>query len=131
MSRVLFALTSQQGTACSETAVCSVCSKPEVQKKIEEGRCKGHPDDPIAGTWVECTQNEALKCIVCGFFEHPARYVVRALYELETESELFHGEPLFWSNDLGWVDFESATQFEKWEKDSIDLPMGGEWHRIK
>jgi hypothetical protein len=36
-----------------------------------------------------------------------AHFLIRALNETDWET----GEPLYWSNDLGWVDKASATMF--------------------
>jgi hypothetical protein len=35
-------------------------------------------------------------------------------------------KPLYWSNKLGWVDFNSATVFEARELIGINLPDGAE-----
>lgn len=54
-------------------------------------------------------------------------YVIRALGEKDEET----GESLYWSNDDGWVDFGSATQFSEEEKEEFEprswLPVPGEW----
>jgi hypothetical protein len=34
---------------------------------------------------------------------------------------------LFWSNDNGWGDYESATRFTEDERQTLTLPLGGEW----
>ena len=34
---------------------------------------------------------------------------------------------LYWSNSLGWCDINSATIFSLNEKNSRNLPIGGEW----
>ena len=36
-------------------------------------------------------------------------------------------EPLFWSNDLGWVELESATRFTINERAVLNPPLGGIW----
>lgn len=33
------------------------------------------------------------------------------------------GEPVFWSNDLGWGDLSSATRFDEHDRSEFDLPM--------
>ena len=33
-------------------------------------------------------------------------------------------EPLFWNNDLGWVEFALATIFTEEERLTLRLPMG-------
>lgn len=46
-------------------------------------------------------------------------------------------EKLFWSNEDGWVDFDSATRFNETEQVTVSLPVIGEkanmvlWIRIK
>jgi hypothetical protein len=34
---------------------------------------------------------------------------------------------LFWSNDIGWVDKTSATEFTKEETEYLNLPLDGQW----
>jgi len=36
-------------------------------------------------------------------------------------------EQLYWSNDDGWVDADSATVFTQEERDTLNLPMSGVW----
>ena len=36
-------------------------------------------------------------------------------------------ETLYWSNDHGYVDKESATRFTDDEKHTLRLPLEGEW----
>lgn len=37
------------------------------------------------------------------------------------------GKPLYWSNDMGWVDKDSADKFTHAEKKRLNLPMGGKY----
>lgn len=39
-------------------------------------------------------------------------------------------EPLYWSNEDGWVKFSGATRFSQEEKESFDLPFDGGWSRV-
>lgn len=40
-------------------------------------------------------------------------------------------EPLYWSNDTGWGDFESATVFDADEYVRyVALPLDGAWERV-
>lgn len=51
----------------------------------------------------------------------------------ETLDELnFYSEPLFWSNDWGWVSLETATVFTADEALSMDLnlPDDGVWLKL-
>ena len=34
---------------------------------------------------------------------------------------------LFWSNEDGWTDRDSATVFTAQERDTLRLPLGGMW----
>ena len=34
---------------------------------------------------------------------------------------------LFWSNEIGWVDVNSATQFSSDDRFNLNLPIGGDW----
>lgn len=52
-----------------------------------------------------------------------ATFVIRSTGERDDET----GRPLFWSNDDGWVDRNSATVFSQDEAASKRLPMAGEW----
>jgi len=38
---------------------------------------------------------------------------------------------LYWSNDYGWVDRASATEFSKEEKKYLNLPINGVWVKVK
>jgi hypothetical protein len=46
------------------------------------------------------------------------RFVIQGEYDENVEDDSF------WSNEDGWVDFESATIFSKDELNSINLPIG-------
>lgn len=51
-------------------------------------------------------------------------YYIRSTVEVDSED----GYPLYWSNDDGWVDKDSATVFTANEKDSIPyIPANSEW----
>ncbi len=39
-------------------------------------------------------------------------------------------EPLFWSNDDGWVGVESCSYFSNQEQETLNLPDGGQWVRL-
>lgn len=38
---------------------------------------------------------------------------------------------LFWSNDEGWTDSDNFEVFTLEETETLTLPMGGEWVRIR
>lgn len=39
-------------------------------------------------------------------------------------------DPLYWSNEDGWVKFSGATRFSQEEKEAFDLPFDGGWSRV-
>lgn len=49
--------------------------------------------------------------------------VIQSIYQTDEET----GEPLYWCNQCGWVDRESATVFNYLETTTLDLPLGGRW----
>ena len=64
----IFALLSDQGTACAETALCNVCfnlsddAGQSYKGKIESQQS----NDVVPDSWADCTDNDALSCNVCG-----------------------------------------------------------------
>jgi len=72
----MWALTTKQGTAMAETALCN----SDVWSGSNKGKAQGAAG--MAGDWdgnpqmTDCSENEALECIVCGdtiFTEAPNR----------------------------------------------------------
>lgn len=52
-------------------------------------------------------------------------------YRIVGEEELDEdGSCLFWSNELGWVDKESADVFSLEERMTLELPVGGAWINV-
>jgi hypothetical protein len=49
-------------------------------------------------------------------------YLIRSLDIVEEA-----GEHLFWSCKYGWVDVYTADTFSQQEKDTLALPIAGEW----
>lgn len=41
------------------------------------------------------------------------------------------GKPLYWSNDMGWVDSKSATIFNAEESRTLNLPTSGMWEFVE
>lgn len=39
-------------------------------------------------------------------------------------------EPLWWSNEDGWVDARTADVFTEYEHRRLRLPAGGVWERV-
>jgi hypothetical protein len=52
------------------------------------------------------------------------------LYVIESVPPLGE-ERLYWSNDQGWVDLESATFFVEEEVEIVNLPLTGKWQAYK
>jgi hypothetical protein len=40
------------------------------------------------------------------------------------------GENMYWSNDIGWTLKEGADVFSQSERDTLNLPIGGEWEEL-
>jgi hypothetical protein len=40
-------------------------------------------------------------------------------------------ESLFWSNEIGWVDYFESDTFTEEEVLTFNLPMGGKWLAIR
>lgn len=55
----IFAMLSNQGTACFETALCGADDTPAARALVEAQIMQG-PDSPVLGTWTDCSDNEAL-----------------------------------------------------------------------
>lgn len=49
-------------------------------------------------------------------------YVIRSLNERDDE-----GEPLYWSNQSGWVGLTDADVYNAHEQETLNLPMDGRW----
>lgn len=98
----MLALLSKQGTACDETGICNQCDTHDNRSSIEalvlqQNRSKpGNPDNPIIGTWADCSQNDAIACHVCGSRLASKRTFYRTVVQIEILSE----EPTDFDNDL-------------------------------
>ena len=53
-------------------------------------------------------------------------FVIASTCERDDET----GEPLFWSNEYGWVSLDSATRFRGYESLRFCPPAGGEWQQL-
>lgn len=62
----MYALVSNQGTACGETALCNEHYTPMHRLFVTHNRLSDGPDAPIPDDWHDCTGNDALECIICG-----------------------------------------------------------------
>jgi hypothetical protein len=60
-ARKIYALLSAQGTACTETALFEDEYTAENRAIVESRFCslRVHHDPPIAGTWIDVSENEA------------------------------------------------------------------------
>ena len=45
----------------------------------------------------------------------------------ETARDDATGEPLWWNNQIGWVDKSLADEFDDTDKLEFNLPIGGRW----
>lgn len=66
----IFALLTEQGTACAETGLCDEHDSTKNREQTYEGardqRNVAEKDLPIKGSWTDCGANEAIECQVCG-----------------------------------------------------------------
>lgn len=60
----IFALTTDQGTAMKETALCAGCY-PVVANQGYSEDCASQTDDWDCAGWTDCTGNDALECVTC------------------------------------------------------------------
>jgi hypothetical protein len=60
-----------------------------------------------------------------GGYEQIIEYIQKIISKKEKDDDT--GKPLFWSNDMGWVDRADATIFTAEEKESMNLPTSGRW----
>ena len=63
----LFAFVNEQGTAAGETALCEDCK--EDKKNIKTALGQANLDVDIGKGLVDCSLNDAICCITCGFGE--------------------------------------------------------------
>lgn len=61
----IFALLSEKGTACAETALVSDEDTPKNRAAIDamaqREQDAGVPDPPVPGTWTDVTDNDAIR----------------------------------------------------------------------
>lgn len=62
MRLVMFALVSNQGTACSETAVCAGCVTDVV---LDSLALRAGSDVDFSRGFIDCSENDALECSIC------------------------------------------------------------------
>jgi hypothetical protein len=56
----MYAMTTTQGTAAAETALCPLHDSPTQRENAERRAAED------VSRWEDCTGNDVLKCIVCG-----------------------------------------------------------------
>ena len=56
---VKVAMVTKCGTACPETVLTDSEDTPEMRSAIEMQFCHGGDDAPVAGSWVDVTDNDA------------------------------------------------------------------------
>ena len=59
---ILRAMTTNDGTAAAETALCNDCDSDENRVRLEGGA----DSDLLPRSWAECSENSFLVCQVCG-----------------------------------------------------------------
>lgn len=59
----LYALVTKQGTACSETVLTEEEYTEANRASVEYSCCNGGWDDPLPGTWVDVSDNEACRYV--------------------------------------------------------------------
>lgn len=57
----IFAMLTACGTACAETALYGEEDTPEKRAEVEARCCGVGLDPPIAGTWTDVSENDALQ----------------------------------------------------------------------
>ena len=62
----MYALLSDQGTACSETALCNECYKDSENRAYAFEQAASSDDIPHPWDFVDCSGNDALDCCICG-----------------------------------------------------------------
>jgi hypothetical protein len=65
--RKLMCMVSSQGTACPETVL--LVDTPEERADREARHCRGGPDDPVPGSWIDASDNEAVIDYVTDTYE--------------------------------------------------------------
>jgi hypothetical protein len=63
----LFAIVSEQGTACYEACLCERCHAQAEHRANVEKKAATIADVPNPTEWRDATGNEALTCSVCGY----------------------------------------------------------------
>ena len=68
--RRMTACVDPQGTACSESALCSWCAaKPGIVRRNQSTWIAIGFGDPIPGSRKDCSDNDELMCRECGWYE--------------------------------------------------------------
>jgi len=65
--RKLFAIVSEQGTACHEACLCERCHANPDHRATVEKKAAHTSDIPNPADWQDATGNDALTCIACGY----------------------------------------------------------------
>lgn len=75
MPRKLFALTSKAGTACSEVCLCDACDSTAARARLSAEAAKSHDSDPpVPDSWTDCSENDDIACVVCGYGSREFRF---------------------------------------------------------
>lgn len=71
MTRKMFAMITEQGTAAAETALCEFCDTTHKKNHLAATA----DEDVVQGSWQDCSENKALICMVCGYPDLRKMYV--------------------------------------------------------
>ena len=63
----LYAIVSEQGTACHEACLCEHCHATPHERAAVEKKAAAISDIPNTADWRDATGNDALTCNVCGY----------------------------------------------------------------
>ena len=63
----LYAIVSEQGTACQEACLCEHCHAKPHERAAVEKKAAAISDIPNTADWRDATGNDALTCNVCGY----------------------------------------------------------------
>ena len=110
-------------------AIGKDCYEMNANANMPNGVCiyLGSSADVIDGSYVACTSDDM---IPVGTLRQVAKLVFAAAVEASERKFVIHNvqEPdLFWSNEDGWVDRKSATEFGSLH---YNLPIDGSWLQV-
>ena len=112
----LYAIVSEQGTACHEACLCEHCHDKPQERAAVEKKAAAISDIPNPTDWHDATGNDALTCNVCGWPKLLVWVRVGDAGEYESFDSL--NDALAYLNELkagevtGWVDGGAGVGIE-------------------